>query len=98
MTAKYLFYTSNMFSEVKQGVRQVTRSFSYQKNIVLLCRILSQRRTPKTSDCIHHGSIYLTLEKISVQSGNFTGYCLCIKEYFDMFFSTPKHILSTSTK
>ena len=52
-----------------------------------LVGILSQRGTSKTYVYIHYGSIYLTLEKISMRSDkDFKDYYLCIKEYF----STPK--------
>ena len=34
---------------------------------------------------------YLNTEK-SLRSKDFTEHCICIKEYFDMFFCTLKHI------
>ena len=43
-------------------------------------------------------SIYLTLEKISIRSEHFAEYYICIKEYFHLFFSSPKHIPQAQNK
>ena len=62
------------------------------------CGKMKIRITPNTDAFYAVIFIHLTLEKIFIPSENFTEYYLRIKEYFDMLFSTPKHIPQVANK
>ena len=98
----YKIFSTIVFQTCFQGF-----SISHQKGISCIKKRLacgveysnnreSQKRPPAPIKV--NISIYLTLQQISIRSENFAEYYICIKEYFDLLFSSPKLILQAQNK